>query len=58
MVSVTIRLKILAPDGKKHLTDMLDYGGIIALGKEFPDKKANRFIGQCQYFKAKFVKSV
>jgi len=25
-------------------TDMLDYTGIIALGKEFPGKKANRFI--------------
>jgi cell filamentation protein len=23
---------------------MLDYSGIIALGKEFPSKKANRFI--------------
>jgi cell filamentation protein len=44
VVSVTTQLKILAPDGKKHLSDMLDYDGIIALGKEFPSKKANRFI--------------
>ena len=44
VVSVTTQLKILAPDGKKHLYDMLDYDGIIALGKEFPSKKANRFI--------------
>ncbi|MDX8394320.1 MAG: Fic family protein, partial [Mariprofundales bacterium] len=36
--------KLLAPDGKKRLSDMLDYNGIIALGKEFPSKKANRFI--------------
>ena len=44
VVSATNRFKILAPDGKKRLTDMLDYNGIIALGKEFPGKKANRFI--------------
>ena len=44
MVSATTQLRILAPDGKKRLTDMLDYNGIIALGKEFPGKKANRFI--------------
>jgi cell filamentation protein len=44
VVSATTQLKLLAPDGKKRLTDMLDYNGIIALGKEFPCKKANRFI--------------
>jgi len=44
VVSATTQLKIIAPDGKKRLTDMLDYDGIIALGKEFPGKKANRFI--------------
>ncbi|HHB79033.1 MAG TPA: cell filamentation protein Fic [Saprospiraceae bacterium] len=44
VVSATTQLKILAPDGRKRLTDMLDYDGIIALGKEFPGKKANRFI--------------
>ena len=44
VVSATNRLKLLAPDGKKRLTDVLDYKGIIALGKEFPSKKANRFI--------------
>jgi cell filamentation protein len=37
-------LKLLALDGKKRLSDMLDYSGIIALGKQFPGKKANRFI--------------
>ena len=42
--SATTHLKLLAPDGKKRLADMLDYSGIIALGKEFPGKKANRFI--------------
>ncbi len=44
VVSVATQLKIIAPDGKKRLSDMLDYDGIIALGKEFPSKKANRFI--------------
>lgn len=44
VVSVTTQLKFLAPDGKKRLADVLDYNGIIALGKEFPGKKANRFI--------------
>ena len=44
VVSATTQLKLLAPDGKKRLSDMLDYSGIIALGKEFPSKKANRFI--------------
>lgn len=44
VVSVTTQLKILAPDGKKRLSDMLDYKGIVALGKQFPGKKANRFI--------------
>jgi cell filamentation protein len=44
VVSATTQLKLLAPDGKKRLTDVLDHDGIIALGKEFPSKKANRFI--------------
>lgn len=44
VVSATTQLKLLAPDGKKRLSDMLDYNGIIALGKQFPGKKANRFI--------------
>lgn len=44
LVSATTQLKLLASDGKRYLTDMLDYAGIIELGKEFPGKKANRFI--------------
>ncbi|PKL85315.1 MAG: cell filamentation protein Fic [Ignavibacteriae bacterium HGW-Ignavibacteriae-1] len=44
VVSVTTQLKFLAPDGKKRLADMMDYQGIIALGKSFPGTKANRFI--------------
>ena len=44
VVSATTQLRFLAPDGKRRLADVLDYNGIIALGKEFPSKKANRFI--------------
>jgi cell filamentation protein len=33
VVSATTQLKLLALDGKKRLADMLDYSGIIALGK-------------------------
>jgi len=44
LVSNTTQLKLIASDGKRYSTDMLNYDGIIALGKEFPGKKANRFI--------------
>jgi cell filamentation protein len=44
VVSNTTQLKLLASDGKKYLSDMLDYEGIVALGKTFPGTKANRFI--------------
>jgi cell filamentation protein len=44
LVSTTTQLKLTAADGKKYKSDMLDYAGIIALGKTFPGTKANRFI--------------
>ena len=44
VVSNTTQLKLVASDGKKYLSDMLDYEGIILLGKNFPWTKANRFI--------------
>jgi len=44
LVSATNQLKLAALDGKRYLTDMLDDEGIIKLAKEFPGKKANRFI--------------
>ncbi|MCX6172281.1 MAG: Fic family protein [Flavobacterium sp.] len=44
VVSATTQLKLFAADGKKYNTDVLDYEGIIALGKTFPGTKANRFI--------------
>ena len=36
--------KLMAPDGKRRTTDCLTNDGVIALAKEFPGKKANRFI--------------
>ena len=44
VVSTTTQLKLIAPDGKRRYTDLLDFNGIIELGKVFPSKKANRFI--------------
>lgn len=44
LVSATNQLKLLASDGKKYKSDVLDYEGILALGKTFPGTKANRFI--------------
>ena len=42
--SVTTQFKFTAPDGKKRAANVLDYDGIIELAKNFPSKKANRFI--------------
>lgn len=42
--SVTTQFKLKSPDGKMRLSNVLDYDGIIALGKQFPSTKANRFI--------------
>lgn len=42
--SGTTQLKLLAPDWKRRLADVMDYEDIIALWKQFPGKKANRFI--------------
>lgn len=43
VVSVTNQLKLLASDGKRYLTDVLDNAGVIALAKSFPNNKASRF---------------
>lgn len=39
-----VQLKISSTDGKKYLTDTFDSDGILALGKEFPGKKAVKFL--------------
>lgn len=49
LVSTTTQLKLTAADGKKYKSDMLDYNGIIVLGKTFPGTKANRFIDWFTY---------
>lgn len=38
------QLKLVASDGKKYLTDVIDSDGVITLAKNFPNTKANRFI--------------
>ena len=49
LVSNTTQLKIIAPDWKKRLSDVLDYEWIITLGKTFPWTKANKFIEWFSY---------
>lgn len=44
MVSATTQLKLMAADGKKYKTDMLDSDGIIELSKSFPNNKATKFL--------------
>lgn len=44
LVSDTNQLKLTDADGKKYSTDCFDYDRIIELVKNFPSKKANRFI--------------
>lgn len=44
VVSVTNQLKLSAPDGKRRLTDVLDYNGVLLLAKSFPNTKAMRFV--------------
>jgi cell filamentation protein len=44
LVSTTNQLKLLAPDGKRRLTDTLDSNGIIELAKHFPNNRATKFL--------------
>lgn len=44
VVSVTNQLKFTAPDGKRRLSDALDYDGVILLAKAFPNTRAARFV--------------
>ena len=39
VVSATTQLKLTAADGKQYKSDMLNYKGIIALGKHFREQK-------------------
>lgn len=44
LVSTTTQLKLMAADGKKYNTDMLDSEGVLSLSKNFPNKKAVKFL--------------
>ena len=44
VVSATNQLKLLAPDGKRRLTDVLDSEGVSALAKAIPNQKATAFL--------------
>ncbi len=49
VVSATNQLKLLAPDGKRRLTDVLDQEGITLLAKNFPNTKALDFLDWFTY---------
>lgn len=49
VVSATNQLKLLAPDGKKRLTDTLDMKGIAELAKNIPNSKAMEFLDWLTY---------
>ena len=44
LVSGTNQLKLLAPDGKYRLADVLDYDGVLLLAKSFPNTRSMRFV--------------
>jgi len=44
LVSATNQLRLLAPDGKRRLSDTLDDKGVIALAQSFPNARAMRFV--------------
>lgn len=49
VVSATNQLKLLAPDGKKRLTDTLDMNGIEELAKHIHNSKAMEFLDWLTY---------
>jgi cell filamentation protein len=44
LVSLTTQLKLVAADGKRYSTDMLDEKSIIELAKSFPNNRAMKFL--------------
>ena len=42
--SVTTQMKMMAPDGKMRAANVPYHEGVVELAKQFPGKKANRFI--------------
>lgn len=49
VVSVTNQMKLVAPDGKKHPSDVLDQSGVELLAKNFPNAKAAEFLDWFTY---------
>lgn len=49
LVSVTHQMKLLAPDGKRRLTDTLDAQGVSSLAKSLPNQKATAFLDWLTY---------
>lgn len=49
LVSDTNQLKLIAPDGKRRLTDVFDAQGVMALAKNMPNNKAMGFLDWFTY---------
>lgn len=49
LVSVTTQLKLLASDGKRYNTDVIDFNGVVELAKSFPNNRANQFLDWFTY---------
>ncbi|GHT65249.1 hypothetical protein AGMMS50239_24570 [Bacteroidia bacterium] len=47
--SDTTQLKLIAPDGKKRLSDALDSDGVMELARQFPNNKAMKFLDWFTY---------
>ena len=50
MVNDTTQLKILAPDWKRRLSDVLNFDGVVALTKAFPNNKSLLFFKEKDTF--------
>ncbi|MBQ7691005.1 MAG: Fic family protein [Muribaculaceae bacterium] len=44
LVSATNQLKLLAADGKRYMTDVLDYHGVMLLAQNIPNTNATHFV--------------
>ena len=44
LVSDTNQLKLFAADGKRYMTDVLDYNGVMLLAQSIPNTNATRFV--------------
>lgn len=49
LVSTTTQLKLMASDGKKYNTDVLDSNGVVELAKHFPNNRAMKFLNWFLY---------